>query len=642
VKARRVVIELIRGERSSEPYSFDGKATRYIRNGIDGRIGEAVMPWPDLATDLELVGRRPSGSEQAGARRRVGHQLRSFLEEVLSTSTGWYEIESAIQEVKASPRRRLHVVFRFGAVELFSLPWALTELREGGMLGQVERCVLQYEWAGTEAAVSSSMKPARLLFAWSSRGHGIPSAQHRQVLREAWPGWNGQEDELPDATLDTLQTKLQAASDSPRGPFHALHVLCHGRPSGLFWEDDQRVVPGDLLRGVLEPHARHLKLAMICACESSHPGPVGNMFGGVAHDLHRMGIPAVIASQAPLSSDGSVGMAHAFYETFRGGEVPVQEAFLHARRKLEPSTLDWSSLQLFAPSETQPLELGKRTVFAPGVSLPASAAEELVVTYEVIMNVPATPVMETLQVLDASKVDTVALRPLGRVAQDLPGTDEDWTRARDEAAQLVTALAAREMELSSRSMLHLFGCAPLPLMFHLGSCLGRRPLRVYQQARREDVWSLGFDSRVVADDGERFFQFDSWPEAAACQAAGGRVGLTVEVTGRMGKGVLSKSFRHEGIPIPLVRLSTARGPPSKTAVRDLMDMARAAAEFTEYLERIHKELPDVREVWLAFWCPGSMAAALGRDYHVKDWPALELLTHTKAGGYQRVFRIGGK
>ncbi|WP_083968141.1 SAVED domain-containing protein [Hyalangium minutum] len=567
----------------------------------------------------------------------MGDLLRRFLEDVLKELEGWEAYENALLEAEEThtPRRLL---FRFSAGELFSLPWSLTSLSHGGRsLGTIAPHPLQFEWAHNTLTPPASHRHGRVLFAWSDAEGDVEEDRHLSAIQKACPDFNQDQDALKDVTLDSLRSRLKKARQEGK-PFRILHILCHGGPVpggtfGLSWKDPHRPsrptrIDGDSLRDVLGPYHRDLQAIVLSACHGGNPGQVGSMFGGVAHDLHRLGIPAVIASQMPLSINGSVQMTGAFYQALCGQNVPIYEAFQKAHEVLSASSLDWASLQFFAQSPPEARARGQRIVFSPDTPLP-ELPEELVVAYEVNFNVAHASIIEALKGEAGEDPDVVVLQPFDKVRDDLPATSREWRRALDQADQLVDALGTHV------SKVHLFGRAPLPLMFHLGWRLSRWKLSVYQEQRgRTGVWTCGYDSMQQPSSEEKFFREEAWPAPEAGRASGGRLAMTLEVNLSIHSEELARWLGTEAPPA-LVRLVAARGP-SPTVLRGPLDTAHAVEEFRTCLERIRAEWPDVQEVWLALACPASLAAALGRVYNPKTHPTFKLFNFRRSEGYVEV------
>jgi hypothetical protein len=647
---RVLKVHLARAENTSDPYKFNGKPQRYIFLSEHGGCGEALFPWDEVSRDIEEF---MSEQPRLNAQRRLGAKLREFLERLLSSGKGWAAYAEELLQAEKK-RQRIHLLFRFNAVELFALPWSLTELKDGQCLGALPHCVVQFEWARQDPATEVSIKPGRLVFAWSGARKSVPDELHRDALREACVPLEWEE--LEDVTLERLEEALKKAEQGGN-PVRILHILCHGSELSdgsfaLVWsapssQGGSAEVTGFNLARVLRPYMQTLQLVVLSACYGGNPGRAGSMFGGVAHDLHRLGIPVVIASQRPLSWGGSALMTKAFYRALCTANSSVYEAFQTARAALPALSLDWASLQLFAPwqapagTRAHPRPIGQRVMFSGTEALPDLGTGELVVAYEVNLTIPATPVIENLEAPAEGELNTAVLRPLAKVSDGLPEKLAEWKKAFREADRFVDTLEEREAQANIRPVVHLFGCAPLPLMFHLGWRLGRRPLRVYQQNRQQgDTWPLGHDSSLLSDEGEPFFRIESWPELEACRAAGGRLAVTVEVTRRISDGVLAQWLGSGGSAPPVVRLVVAE--PSPTAVKGPMDTTRGVDEFRKCLDRIHDELPEVREVLLALVCPASFAAALGRAFNPKAQPALQLFNFRPPEGYVPVHRLGGK
>ena len=636
---RILTIELGRVEKPNEPYAFDGKPQQYSVRHAHGTPGVAVLRWDEVE---KLRAEFQQAIPTSAARRWMGDLLRRFLEDVLKELDGWLPYENALlkAEEKHTPVR---LIFRFSAGELFSLPWALTTLRSGRSLGSIMPHPLHFEWARSTSVPLASATHDRVLFAWSNAEDDVSEELHFAAIQKACPGFNREQDELKDLNLESLRSKLAKARQEGR-PFRILHILCHGGPVpggtfGLLWMDPDRPgrparIDGDRLCDVLGPYHGDLQAVVLSACYGSNPGQVGSMFGGVAHDLHRLGIPAVIASQMPLTVNGSIKMTGAFYESLCQRKVSIYEAFQAAHAALSSSSLDWASLQFFAPSP--PAEArsgGRRIVFSSAEPLP-EFPEEIAVAYEVNFNVAPASIVEALEGRAGGDPDIVVLQPFGRVEDALPSASRDWRRALEQADQLVDALGPQV------SMVHLFGRAPLPLMFHLGWRLSRWKVRVYQEQRgRTGNWTCGYDSLQEPSAEERFFREEAWPTPEACRAAGGRLAMTLEVNLSIHSEELTKWLGTENPPA-LVRLVAARDP-SPTVVRGPMDTARAVDEFRAYLDRIHAECPEVREIWLAMACPASLAAALGRAYNPKTQATFKLFNFRKSEGYREVPWTGG-
>ncbi|MGZ3459868.1 MAG: SAVED domain-containing protein, partial [Archangium sp.] len=213
---------------------------------------------------------------------------------------------------------------------------------------------------------------------------------------------------------------------------------------------------------------------------------------------------------------------------------------------------------------------------------------------------------------------------------------QDWSQAFDENERFAEALLKREQELGLDLPVHLFGCAPLALMLHLGWCLSRRPLYVYQQAM-DGSWSLAHDRSQPASR-EDFFHIEGLP--AARQGGRGQVVLIVEVTKSIRDTALADfQARYFSDLLTTVFLRPLRGP-SEQAVRSPSEVSRAAEQFRAVLDTLHDRLDGAESVLLAMDCPGSFAAALGTAVNPNTQHPLGLHHyHSKQRKYLAVHQI---
>src|SRR5262249_31076638 len=180
----------------------------------------------------------------------------------------------------------------------------------------------------------------------------------RRACADGHVAFDAGRDVLARLSLAGLHDTLAA----PGPPVAVLHVLCHGgrlgtqaEAYGLVWdagplEDGTVLVDAGALRRVLEPHKGSLRLVVLSACQGGDAGAPGNALGAVAQELHRIGIPAVVASRQPLSVPGSIALTEALYRRLLVDLSSLEDAFLAARARLmlDTSSSDWASVQLYA------------------------------------------------------------------------------------------------------------------------------------------------------------------------------------------------------------------------------------------------------------------------------------------------------
>jgi hypothetical protein len=155
-----------------------------------------------------------------------------------------------------------------------------------------------------------------------------------------------------DAELDGIRTALTPLSDQIemdildhakrdellsrlRKGYHVLHFVGHGAFENgegyLILEDSEErsdQASASLLGQLVADSS--LRLVVLNACETSVTGPE-RAFGGVAHQLVKAGLPAVIAMQLDISDQAAVAFSREFYGALAAG-WPVDAAVQEGRR----------------------------------------------------------------------------------------------------------------------------------------------------------------------------------------------------------------------------------------------------------------------------------------------------------------------
>jgi WD40 repeat protein len=354
MKPYTLTLELTRGESASDDFRY--REQEYLLRREDGYLSARLSWDSQFQEDLEELGK---ASPNRGAVQRLGDALGAFLRQL-----GWGEHEARLQEA-AQEGREVHITFRLAAAELYSLPWELVTLRGSGQhLGELPRCHVHYEWPGVPAAAQHAapqVKGGRILFAWSAAGGLIPTEEHLSALREVCERHDYRFDPKRDVVGPVSLRALSAALAASEEPIAALHILCHGARArdpgsseyGLQWNAPEGggtafVDAGDL-RQVLAPHKDKVRMVVLCACQSGNAVPDSHL-GSVAQALHRVGIPAVVASRMPLTGRGSIQLTETLYEELLGQLTPLSRALSAVRGRLQENaeSLDWASLQMYA------------------------------------------------------------------------------------------------------------------------------------------------------------------------------------------------------------------------------------------------------------------------------------------------------
>lgn len=205
-------------------------------------------------------------------------------------------------------------------------------------------------------------------------------------------------------------------------------------------------------------------------------------------------------------------------------------------------------------------------------------------------------------------VASMVLHPFDPSSRIRDQREQDWIWAFHENERFADALLKKERECGPDLPIHLFGCAPLVLMLHLGWCLSRRPLSVYQQSPLDGAWSLGH-TRAQPPTTEDFFQIEGLPPMR--QGGRGYVALIIEVTKPIREIALAEfQARHPSELLATVCLRPARGT-GKTSVQSQGDISRAVEQLRDVLDTLHERVDGATSVLMAMDCPASLATALG-------------------------------
>lgn len=402
-----LVLEMARADRAGDPYAFSFGQQNYILRSERGGYETVQIEWGhDLLAALDAV-RRPRRAHSAVV--NLGERLRSILQ-----PAGWPEYESQIRKAVQDGRRVL-LVMRFAAAELYALPWELLTLKSTGQhLGELPNFICYYEWPDTETSFESSTEYThestdRILIAWSAAGGAVPAAEQANMIAETCPSLTC--DILPHMSCLSLSEKLSAARREGH-PYRMLHILCHGgaadRGFGLILDEPvlgPTVTSPVTFRQLIAPYADTIRLVVLCACDSGNDGTLGNQVGSVAQALHRAGFPNVVASRYPFSVNGSIYLTQILYKEYIATNGSAMSALMKARRRLieDNSQLDWISVQLYARDSAEghrethrhwPPELAERVQ-------PARKAEpgQLVGRYRITRRIDSTDLEQQFEVM---------------------------------------------------------------------------------------------------------------------------------------------------------------------------------------------------------------------------------------------------
>jgi len=282
---------------------------------------------------------------------RVGHYLYGCLGLVEGLRAGGREVGL-----------RLRICFdrEESFAPLAALPWELLFLdpRHGFVNRDRRTPVVRYLDAGNPAAHRMPSTPRVLLV--DSAPMDLDTKGERRALREALSGWKATEATGPvvvesyeHPTLEGLRERLLEES------YNVLHFMGHGgfdRDSGqgyLCFETADRLCQpvdgrllGEHLRGI-----PGLRLVVLNACWSGvfPRREAQDPFSGVAAELTRKGIPAVVAMQFPVTDPAAITFSRKLYERLAAFD-PVDAAVTEARLAIwsrDPASLEWATPVLF-------------------------------------------------------------------------------------------------------------------------------------------------------------------------------------------------------------------------------------------------------------------------------------------------------
>jgi len=273
-------------------------------------------------------------SEEAA--RRVG----AILYKSLFTSQVQGFLESSLRAV--DPQRGEGLRFLINttdAPDLARLPWEFLYNPEQDDFLFSDRMKPIIRWLDVDQPLPKLAiePPLRVLMAVASPQDrpelsvGTELAHLDEALRDLVDQGRVSMTRLEHATLETLDDAL--LTHKP----HVLHFIGHGDFSGndgvIFLEAENQAgadpITGRRLGVLLRNHLGSLRFVFLNSCLGAAVS-LRDPFGGVAQNLIRRGIPAVIAMQFPIPDRVAVSLARHFYRYLAAG-LPVDTALTSAR-----------------------------------------------------------------------------------------------------------------------------------------------------------------------------------------------------------------------------------------------------------------------------------------------------------------------
>ncbi len=493
--------------RIQDPHAVPTGPREYRIEHTDRDESRATFPWgePELTqalADLE----KPIPDSYVFA--RLGKYLQDFLRE-----TPWMKDEDRINHA-CKAGRPIHFTIRSNAPELYYLPWELLKLEpSGSSLVELPNCCIRYEWPQRPPEDDLPRPVGRILVAVPETDGALPIVGHLKAIAEACRKERFEFDPHRDVLSPVTRTSLaNALSDTDR-PVTALHLLCHGgmKPNGAYGlrldSVEKGRPPEHLDSEDLRPlftEARSLRLVTLCACQSGDAGRPGPLVGSVAQMLNRLGVPAVIASRMPLSTEGSTLLTETLYAELLGSNKDLCKAFSLSRRRLlrEQRRKDWASLQLYAREDG---EAALRPFVAPPAPpTPGPRGDLVLIRHEAYARADSAPGAPDAPELFLNRT----VREVS-IDQTRALESRDWSTEKLEAEvrQLVSSRGRFRRALSERgSELVYFGFPFIPLAVLAGYLAKTRPVHVfdYDRDKKRFTWeaesSAPFPTLITKDE----------------------------------------------------------------------------------------------------------------------------------------------
>ena len=367
---------------------------RYRARVLDSPVGQATHDFslPFTAEELqalflhvyEVTSAPPSASARSGADTQVRAFGSRLLDAVFDDQVGACVLRSMDEAGRSGQGLRIRL--RLDDPDLSAIPWEfLYSGTTGSFLCLSDRTPLVRYVELPERIEPIAAQPPLMMLSVISSPAGAPPldiehewAKLREALREPVAEGRIVLDRLADPTLEAFQRRLQQSE------IHIVHFVGHGGFSeaskeGLLLLQDGAGQPSpvgaDQLGVLLRDHDS-LRLVVLNACEGARQTGE-DPFAGLAQNLVRSGIPAVIGMQFQISDRAAITFAGEFYGAIADG-FPVDASLAEARKALftRVSPIEWATPVLFmrAPDgqifdigdRDQRIELRSRTEAAAG------------------------------------------------------------------------------------------------------------------------------------------------------------------------------------------------------------------------------------------------------------------------------------
>jgi len=322
----------------------------------------------DMEQWLQELNYRVVADDGRSRRERTLDRRGEEMAEILSLIPG---LSGALNSETERSQTLTQLRIVLSASELAMLPFELSKVpagagSSGGWLALQARmpvCITRHIRSVSAEGTRWPSNP-RVLFV---AGPDTPFDGHRRALLQAHEPWRDVEGSVGDRLVVLEQATLadiaHAVTNAAQAgvPFTHVHILAHGSrmddsdpysPVGVALYDEvssgRRLATA--LTSVTDLGVGRPAVVMLATCESGRVADVRSPDASVAHDLHDQGIPLVVASQFPLSVEGSVPLIERFFAGQLRGEHPLVSLYdvrllLHSR--MGQKAHDWASIVVY-------------------------------------------------------------------------------------------------------------------------------------------------------------------------------------------------------------------------------------------------------------------------------------------------------
>ncbi len=379
IQIRTVTVELLRaGPAHNQLLS---PLTQYL--GICGDNGAGVVNQPyEHATFLRRIKAMHYEGGEDKERLAVLRDLGVDTAKILGSVPG---LPGAL--TFGDSQTLVHLRLRLSASELALLPFELSKVPAGPNNADENWMALQTRMPvcitrrSLNVSFSDRLWPEhpRILFiAANPNPTNIPYEEHRAELLNAMKPFRRAGEDTPSVSLGGRREQYgdwltiikdacfdEVVAECAEHQYTHIHILAHGdvdtnaedNAYGLVLRaasGEPDVVSGDRLSSafarIVGRRVHRPTVVTLATCDSGNVGSVVIPGASLAHALHLVGIPLVVASQFPLSKEGSVAVVRLLYGGLVDGEDPW--ILLHRIRtdlhgRFAKNTHDWASLVVY-------------------------------------------------------------------------------------------------------------------------------------------------------------------------------------------------------------------------------------------------------------------------------------------------------